>query len=222
MSENELFDRVDRYIDQLYGGEDAVLAGAEASMLAADMPQISVSPVQGRLLGLLVRLCGASRILEIGTLGGYSTIWMARALPAGGRLITIESDPGHAAVARANLDRAGLGESVEMRTGRALDVLPALERDGKGPFDLVFIDADKAPMADYFEWALRLSRPGTLIIADNVIREGRVLDPDDPDESVRGIRRFNEMVSRSGAVTSVILQTVGTKEHDGIALALVS
>jgi caffeoyl-CoA O-methyltransferase len=222
MSENELFDRVDRYIDQLYGGEDAVLAGVEASMLAADMPQISVSPVQGRLLGLLVRLCGASRILEIGTLGGYSTIWMARALPAGGRLITIESDPGHAAVARANLDRAGLGESVEMRTGRALDVLPALERDGKGPFDLVFIDADKAPMADYFEWALRLSRPGTLIIADNVIREGRVLDPDDPDESVRGIRRFNEMVSRSGAVTSVILQTVGTKEHDGIALALVS
>jgi len=168
-----------------------------------------------------VQLVGATRVLEIGTLAGYSTIWLARALPAGGRLISIEANPKHLAVARANIARAGLQEVVELRLGFGLEVLSVLEAEGVGPFDLIFIDADKPPLTEYFERALRLSHTGTLIIADNVIREGRVLDGQDEDERVTGVRRFNEALSGNRAVHSVIMQTVGRKEHDGLALALV-
>lgn len=221
MRPDDLYAQVDEYIDQLYGGDDPALAAAEASLAEAGMPQISVSAAQGRLLHLLVRLCGANRVLELGTLAGYSTIWMARALPGTGRLITIESDAGHVEVARRNIERAGVGDRVEIRQGRALDVLAELKAARQHPFDLVFIDADKAPLAAYFDWALQLSRPGTLIIADNVIRGGDVLDAQHDDASVQGVRRFNEALAASDAVTSTILQTVGRKDHDGIALAVV-
>ncbi|MCA9738765.1 MAG: O-methyltransferase, partial [Gemmatimonadetes bacterium] len=167
MPDQDLFAQVDAYVEGLYGGDDPVLAAVEASLVEADMPPISVSPVHGRFLHLLVRLRGAARILELGTLGGYSTVWMARALPRGGRLITIESDPKHQTVAQRNLDRAGVAPLVQIRSGRALDVLPQLRDEGVAPFDLIFIDADKEPLAEYFQWALRLSRPGTLIVTDN-------------------------------------------------------
>ncbi|MEZ4425453.1 MAG: O-methyltransferase [Gemmatimonadota bacterium] len=221
MPDQDLFAQVDAYVEGLYGGDDPVLAAVEASLVEADMPPISVSPVHGRFLHLLVRLRGAARILELGTLGGYSTVWMARALPRGGRLITIESDPKHQTVAQRNLDRAGVAPLVQIRSGRALDVLPQLRDEGVAPFDLIFIDADKEPLAEYFQWALRLSRPGTLIVTDNVIREGRVLDPDHEDAAVQGVRRFNAALAQTPGVTSTILQTVGRKSHDGIALALV-
>jgi caffeoyl-CoA O-methyltransferase len=221
MADDQLFAQVDDYINQLYGGDDEVLAAAEASLVEAGMPQISVSAAQGRFLNLLVRLCGATRVLEVGTLAAYSTIWMARALPATGRLITIEAEPQHSAVAWQNIERAGLQGIVQLRAGRALEILPQLEAEGQDPFDVIFIDADKPPLTEYFEWALRLSRPGTLIIADNVIREGRVLDSQQEDDRVQGVRRFNEALARSRAVTSAILQTVGRKEHDGFALAVV-
>ena len=217
----ELFAKVDRYIETLYGEPDAALAGVEQSLIDADMPLISVSPAQGRYLHMLCRLVGAKRVLEVGTLAGYSTIWLARALPADGRLITIESDPDHARVARKNFDAAGVADRIELRVGRGLDVMPALREDGAGPFDVVFIDADKAPLAEYFELALELSRPGTLIIADNVIREGKVLEEISDDEMVRGVQRFNRVLAASDAVDSSIMQTVGAKEHDGIALAVV-
>jgi caffeoyl-CoA O-methyltransferase len=221
MTDPDLFDQVDRYIEELYGGDDPVLDAVVNSLAEADMPQISVSAVQGRLLHVLANLCRAERILEVGTLAGYSTTWLARALPGDGRLITIEADPDHAAVARRNIRRAGLENVVEVRVGAALDLLPALDAEAEGPFDLVFIDADKAPLAEYFQWALRLSRPGTLIIADNVVRKGKVLDPDPEDDSVQGVRRFNELLAGTGATVSVILQTVGRKGHDGLALAVV-
>lgn len=221
MDADALYGAVDAYVERLYGGDDAALAAAEASLEEAGMPPISVSPAQGRLLHVLVRLSGATRVLEIGTLAGYSTIWMARALARGGRLLSIESNAEHVEVARRNIDRAGLADVVEIRHGRGLDVLPRLEAGDRGPFDVIFIDADKPPLADYFAWALRLSRPGTLIIADNVIRAGKVLDPEHADASVQGVRRFNEALARNTAVTSTILQTVGRKSHDGIALAVV-
>jgi caffeoyl-CoA O-methyltransferase len=218
---DDLFVSVDEYIEQLYGGDDAVLADIEAAAQQARLPQIAVSPVLGRYLHLLARLCRASSILEVGTLAGYSTIWLARALPPAGRLITIESDPDHIAVARQNIAQSGMQHLIELRAGRGLDVLPELQREGAGPFDLIFIDADKPPLAEYFEWSLRLARPGTLIVVDNVIREGRVLDPDHASDAVQGVRRFNELVAQSDAVTSSIVQTVGRKPHDGIALAIV-
>lgn len=216
-----LFARVDEYIERLYGGDEPALAAADASLVEAGMPPIAVSPPLGRLLHILARLSGAKRILELGTLAGYSTIWMARALPPGGRLVTVEFDPGHLAVARRNIERADVTDVVEFRHGRALDVLEQLEAERGEPFDLVFIDADKAPLAEYFEGALRLSRPGTLILADNVIREGRILDPAHDDPSVQGVRRFNAALAANPRVTSTILQTIGAKGHDGIALAIV-
>lgn len=211
------FTAVDQYIADLFIPPDEALHATERSLAAAGMPEISVSPVQGKFLQLLARLCGAKRILEIGTLAGYSTIWLARALPPDGRLITLEYEPAYAEVARNNIDRAGLAEKVEVRVGRALDLLPGLE----GVFDMIFIDADKPPYAEYFQWALRLSRPGTLIVADNVIRDGQVLDANNPDEKVIGARRFNELLAGTEAVSAVILPTVGIKEFDGMALAVV-
>ncbi len=221
MDNDKLFEAVDDYISSLLGLQDDVMRAVEQSLQDAKMPLISVSPAQGKLLYLLALVSRASRILELGTLGGFSTIWLARALPRDGRLITMEVDGGHAEVARKNIARAGLLEQVEIRVGQALDLLPRLHAENPSPFDLIFIDADKPPYTEYFEWALRLSRPGTLIIADNVVREGEVLTENSTDERVSGVRRFNEALARNAAVTSTIIQTVGVKGYDGMALAVV-
>jgi predicted O-methyltransferase YrrM len=212
---------VDRYITGLFVPPEPALDATLRASEAAGLPPISVSPSQGKLLYLLARLQGARSILEIGTLGGYSTIWLGRALPAEGRLITLESDPGHAELARANIARAGLADVVELRLGPALDTLPRLSAEGRGPFDLVFIDADKPSYPDYLAWALRLSRRGSLIIADNVVRNGAVVDPSSPDPRVQAVRRFNEQLAAEPRVSATAIQTVGSKGYDGFAVALV-
>jgi caffeoyl-CoA O-methyltransferase len=211
---------VDEYITGLFPSDPALEMVLQATR-AAGMPQINVSPVQGRLLHVLALTCGARKILEIGTLAGYSAIWMARALPADGKLITLESDPKHAEVAQANIARAGLADRIEVRLGVALDVLPQLVAEGKGPFDLIFIDADKTNLTTYFEWAVRLARPGSLIITDNVIRHGEVLDESSVDASLQGVRRFNQALAADRRVTATIVQMVGIKGYDGMALAVV-
>jgi len=218
---SNIFSSVDNYISNLLNPADESLSEAHLSEEAENIPPISVSANQGKFLHILAKTCNAKKILEIGTLAGYSTIWMAKALPANGQLITLELDQHHAAVAQKNIDRAGLQSLVEIRVGKAIDLLPKLVAEGAGPFDMIFIDADKPPYVEYFEWALKLSRPGTLIIADNVIRDGKVLDPDCADPMVQGARRFNQALAANKAVTATILQTVGSKEHDGMALALV-
>jgi predicted O-methyltransferase YrrM len=218
----ELWTAVDRYLDALFAPPDPALDGALKASAAAGLPAIQVSPNQGKLLLILARLQGARSILEIGTLGGYSTIWLARALPEGGRLVTLESEPKHAEVARANLARAGLAGVVELRLGPALETLPRLAAERRAPFDVIFIDADKGGYPDYLAWALRLSRRGTLIIADNVVREGRVVDAGSDDPAVQGVRRFHELLGAEPRVTATVLQTVGGKGYDGIALALVT
>ena len=213
---------VDRYLDDLLVGRDTVLEAALQASVDAGLPAIAVSPTQGKLLNLLARVRGARTILEIGTLGGYSTIWLARALPADGHLITLERDPKHAEVARANIGRAGLTARVEVRLGRALDTLQQLGAENAGPFDLIFIDADKPSLPEYFQWALRLSRPGTLIAIDNVVREGAVIDSTSRDASVQGVRRLNELMASEPRVSATAIQTVGAKGYDGFALALVT
>ena len=218
----ELWSAVDRYITDLFVPPDAALNAALQASEAASLPAINVSPPQGKLLQLLARALGVRSILEIGTLGGYSTIWLARALPAGGRLITLEADPKHAEIARANIARAGLAGTVELRLGRALDTLPKLAAEGRGPFDLIFIDADKPSYAEYFTWALKLSRRGTVIIGDNVIRKGAVLDPSSDDPRVPGVRRFNELVAAERRVSATVIQTVGAKGYDGFTIAVVT
>jgi predicted O-methyltransferase YrrM len=214
-------DDVDAYINAQLVGEDPVLDAALARAAAAGLPAIDVAPNQGKLLHLLARMCGARTILELGTLAGYSTIWLARALPAGGRLITLEVDPGYAEVARANLEAAGVADRVEVRVGAALDGLPVLEREGAGPFDLVFLDADKQRTPEYFEWALRLTRPGSVIVADNVVRGGELADAASDDPRALAMRRFTEMLGAAAGVTATAVQTVGQKGWDGFALALV-
>ena len=217
--EEDRWAAVDRYVaDRLLAPDPALDDALEASA-AAGLPAAGVSPMQGRLLELLARIQGARRVLELGTLGGYSAIWLARALPPDGRLVTLELDAGYAEVARANLMRAGLADVVEVRVGRALDSLGALAAEGHDPFDLVFIDADKAGNAEYVAAALELSRPGTLIVADNVIRGGAVLDGDDP--SAAGIRRFFDAVAAEPRLSATAIQTVGEKGYDGFALAVV-
>lgn len=216
-----IFASTDHYIASLFANEDDVLLAAARSHSEEDIPEINVSPVQGRFLQLLASLCNAKRILEIGTLAGYSTTWMARALPADGKLITIEYDPHHAEVARKNLQRAGLEDRVEVRVGKAIDVLKQLENEGAGPFDMIFIDADKPPYTEYFQSALRMSRQGTLIIADNVIREGKILDDKSGDAAVQGVQRFNKMLAAESRVNATVLQMTGVKGHDGMALAVV-
>jgi predicted O-methyltransferase YrrM len=213
---------VDRYFaDLLAPAEPALTAALEASA-AAGLPAIHVSPNLGKLLQLLAQLREARNILEMGTLGGYSTIWLARALPADGRLVTLEADPEFAQVARANIARAGLDGLVELRVGPALDTLPQLAAEGRGPFDLIFIDADKPNYPDYLRWALELSRRGSLIVADNVVRGGAVVDAATGDPSVQGVQRFNEMLAAESRVSSTAIQTVGTKGYDGFAIALVT
>jgi len=217
----ELFEAVDQYISKLFVGEDEALQASALSIEEAGMPQISVSPNQGKFLLMMATLCNASKILEVGTLGGYSTIWMAKALPPTGRLITLEVDAKHAEVAQQNIKKAGLDSKVDIRIGKAIELLPQLEQEKAGPFDMIFIDADKSPYTEYFLWALKLSRPGTLIVADNVIREGKVLDNNSKDEMVTGVQRFNRILAEHPDVTATIIQTVGVKEWDGMALAVV-
>jgi predicted O-methyltransferase YrrM len=217
-----VWNEVDGYIEDLFVGRDDVLTATLADSTAGGLPPIAVAPNQGKLLMLLARLGHARSILEIGTLGGYSTIWLARGLEPDGSLITLELDQHHANVARKNLDRAGLGDRVEIRVGPALDSLEQLQREGAGPFDLVFIDADKNNYPVYLESALPLSRAGTLIIADNVVRNGAVADASSNDPLVVGVRRFNEMVARDPRLTGTIIQTVGSKGYDGLAFALVN
>jgi predicted O-methyltransferase YrrM len=212
---------VDRYINDLLVPSDAALEAALETSTAAGLPAISVSPSQGKLLQLLARVMGARMILEIGTLGGYSTIWLGRALPAGSRLITLESEPKHAEVARVNIARAGLSNVVDVRLGLAVDTLSQLSAERVGPFDLIFIDADKPGYPDYLRWALRLSRIGTLIIADNVVRKGAVIDAASTDPLVQGIRRFNELLAAEPRVSATEIQTVGSKGYDGLAIAVV-
>jgi predicted O-methyltransferase YrrM len=213
---------VDRYISDLFAPFDPVLEAALQASAAAGLPPHNVSPNQGKLLMLLARIQGARRILEIGTLGGYSTIWLARALPAGGNLITLEADPRCAEVAQVNIKRAGLEHVVQVRLGRALDTLPQLLAEGHSAFDLIFIDADKPNNPDYLAWALKLSHRGTLIIADNVVRDGAVSDATSTDPSVQGIRRFNELLAAEPRVSATAVQTVGSKGYDGFAIALVT
>ena len=222
MTGQDQWSAVDSYIADLFLAPDAALEAALASSAAAGLPAISVSPTQGKLLHLLARIQGARRILELGTLGGYSTIWLARGLPADGRLISLEVSPKHAEVAHANLAHAGLTGVVEIRLGPALDTLSQLVSEGSAPFDLIFIDADKQGYADYLQWSLKLSRQGTLIIADNVVRKGAVADPESKDENVQGIRKFNEVLAAEKRVTTTVIQTVGSKGHDGLALILVT
>jgi predicted O-methyltransferase YrrM len=209
--------KVDRYIEDLLIPPDPILDAAQKASAAAGLPDIAVTPSQGKFLHLLARMHGARRILEIGTLGGYSTIWLARALPPDGRLITLESDPTHLKVARDNIARAGFSHLVEQRLGLALDILPQLT----GTFDLIFIDADKENAAAYFEEALRLSHPGTAIVVDNVVRGGAVVNPSARDTSSRGIHKMNEAIRSNPRVTATVLQTVGRKGYDGLMLAMV-
>jgi predicted O-methyltransferase YrrM len=213
---------VDRYFNDRLVPSDPALDAALQASAAAGLPPHQVAPNQGKLLQLLAQAVWARNILEIGTLGGYSTIWLARALPEDGRLITLEIDPICAEVARASIARAGLARVVELRLGRALDTLPQLVSEGCGPFDLVFIDADKEKNPDYFAWALRLSRRGSLIIADNVVRNGTVADPASSDTSVLGVRRLTELLATEPRVSATVLQTVGSKGYDGFAVALVT
>jgi predicted O-methyltransferase YrrM len=213
---------VDRYLEGLLVGPDAALDEALQASTAAQLPAINVSPMHGKLLHLLARIRGARAILEIGTLGGYSTIWMARALPPDGRLVTLEIDPRHAEVARTNIVRAGLAPRVEVQLGAALDSLARLVAERQGPFDLVFIDADKANIPAYFQWALKLTRVGSLIVVDNVVRNGAVIEADSADAAIQGVRRFNEMVAAEPRVSATTIQTVGVKGYDGFALALVT
>ncbi len=213
---------VDRYFSEALIPADDALEAALAATQAAGIPAINIEPNQGMLLQIMARMCGARSILEIGTLGGYSTIWLARALPRDGHLITLEYELKHAGVARDNIARAGLDRIVEIRVGRAIETLPALQAEGSGPFDLIFIDADKPSNPDYFAWALRLSRPGTVIVIDNVVRDGRVIDGASDASDVLGVRRMIDLIAAEPRVSSTAIQTVGAKGYDGFAIAIVN
>ena len=219
--DQETFSAVDRFIAETIVGEDEALRVAVAAAEAAGLPAIQVSAPQGKLLQLLVRLVGARKILEFGTLGGYSAILMARALPADGRLLSLEANPEYAEVARQSIEAEGLGEKVEIRVGPALETLPTLEEEGAGPFDLIFIDADKVNTPNYFAWALDRTRPGGLIVADNVVRDGTLADAGSADEATQAQRRLHEMLRDEDRVSATTIQTVGVKGYDGFLLALV-
>lgn len=212
---------VDDYLTDLLVPPDPVLDAVLQSTIEADLPQINVSPLQGKFLHILAQIHGAKRILELGTLAGYSTIWLARALPSEGKLITLEAIPKHAEVARNNLDRAGLSNQVEIRVGSAIETLPQLAAEGQAPFDFVFIDADKANNPEYFTWALKLTRCGSVIVVDNVIRNGAVIDAESSDENIQGVRRFNALLAAESRVKATTIQTVGSKGYDGFTIALV-
>ena len=217
----DLWTQVDSYYGDLLAPADEQLEAVLQANEQAGLPAIGVSPLQGKFLEILVRISGARRVLEIGTLGGYSTIWMARALPDGGRIVTLEFDPHHAEVAQSNLKKAGVADRVDLRVGRAIDSLPKLVGTADTPFDLIFIDADKESYSEYLDWALKLSHPGTVIVADNVVRDGKVVDPECEDPRVQGIRRFAARMAAESRLSSTALQTVGIKGYDGFALAVV-
>jgi len=213
--------KVDRYFGDLLVPADPMLDAAVHANKLAGLPQIDVTSLQGKFLEFLVRVSGAKRVLEIGTLGGYSTIWLARALPEGGRVVTLELDPHHARVAHGNLQDAGVLDRVNLRVGPELATLSTLLTEDAEPFDLIFIDADKQSYPEYLEWSLKLSRPGTVIVADNVVREGKVIDAMSKDPNVQGVRRFTELVAAELRLSATVLQTVGVKGYDGVALAVV-
>ena len=216
----ELWTSVDNYIVDSLDLNDRALDEAQAACDAAGLPAIQVSTAQGKFLQLVAAMIGARNILEVGTLGGFSTICMGRALPEDGRLVSIEVDPTHAQVATSNIRNAGLADRVEVRLGNAIELLPLLAAERTEPFDMTFIDADKASIPTYFEWALRMSRPGSVIIVDNVVREGAVVDAESTDAAVQGVRRLNEIMAADSRVMSTVLQTVGVKGYDGFAVAL--
>lgn len=220
--ENDIFLAVDNYISGLFAKEDEALQATRRSIADAGFEDISISANQGSFLQLLARLIRAQRILEIGTFAGYSTIWLARSLAKTGRLITLEFDPTHAAMAKRNIGRAGLADVVDLRVGRGLDLLPVLEKEPAGPFDMIFVDADKPPYAEYFEWALKLSKPGTLLVFDNVVREGKVLEENSTDERVAGAQRLNSRMAADNRAFSTIITSVGAKYYDGMAIAVVN
>ena len=216
-----LWTAVDNYVSHLLAPHDQAMQEVLAASAESGLPEIQVSPAQGKLLHILAHIVNARNILEIGTLGGYSTIWMARALQPSGRVLSLEFNPKHAEVARSNFARAGLSDQIEVRVGPALETLPKVAAEGRGPFDLIFIDANKSAMAEYFDWALKLSRPGSVILSDNVIRDGAVIDAVSPDPDVQGVRRFNERLAAESRVSATEIQTVGSKGYDGFALIVV-
>jgi predicted O-methyltransferase YrrM len=217
----EIWTTVDNYVSEMLVPPDKALDQALEASADSGLPEIAVAPNQGKFLMLLAHSIKARNILEIGTLGGYSTIWLARALPKGGRVVTLEAVARHAEVARANFKRAGLADVIDLRLGKALDTLPRLAAEKPDPFDFIFIDADKENIPDYFTWSLKLARPGSMIIVDNVIRDGEVVNARSKDPSVRGVRRFNEMLKNEKRVSATSIQTVGVKGYDGFTLALV-
>ena len=217
----EIWTTVDNYVSEMLVPPDKVLDQALEASADSGLPEIAVAPNQGKFLMLLAHSIKARNILEIGTLGGYSTIWLARALPKGGRVVTLEAVARHAEVARANFKRAGLADVIDLRLGKALDTLPKLAAEKPDPFDFIFIDADKENIPDYFTWSLKLARPGSMIIVDNVIRDGEVVNARSKDPSVKGVRRFNEMLKSETRVSATSIQTVGVKGYDGFTLALV-
>jgi predicted O-methyltransferase YrrM len=218
----ETWAAVDRYFGDLLAPEDKELSAILDANRGAGLPSIDVPALLGKFLDLLVRVSGAQRVLEIGTLGGYSTIWMARALPTGGRVVTLEIDPHHAEIARANLKAAGVLDRVDVRVGPANDLLRDMHANGAAPFDLVFIDADKKSMPEYLDWSLKLSRPGAIIVADNVVRDGKVIDADSGDADIRGVRRMTEMMAAEPRLRATAIQTVGARGYDGFAVAMVT
>jgi len=220
-SDKDTWIKVDDYFAALLAPQDEALLGTIAANAAAGLPAIDVAPVQGKFLNLLVRIAGAKRILEIGTLGGYSTICLARAAGENGHVVTLEYNPAHAEVALANLSAAGLLGRVQVKVGKAIDNLPLVQQEMSAPFDFIFIDADKRSNPEYLEWALRLSRPGSVIVVDNVVRGGRVLEADSDNEDIQGIRRFAEMLANEPRLSSTALQTVGAKGYDGFSISLV-
>jgi len=213
-----IWTKVDTYLEEVAIKPDPSYRGVHEASRAAGLPDIAVSAAEGKQLHLFAKMSGAKRILEIGTLGGYSTLWLARALPEGGKLISLEYDPKHAAVAKANLDKAGVGDRVEIKIGSALDTLPTLE----GPFDFFFLDANKDGYPDYFRWAVKLSRPGSVIVADNVVRDGKVADPKSTDAMVLGVQKMLALAGEEPRVSASVIQTVGSRGYDGYMLAVVS
>ena len=222
LEQDDIWIAVDEYLTDRLVEDDPALAASLKDSAKAGLPPINVSPNQGKFLMLLAQTIGARRILEIGTLGGYSAIWLARALPADGRLLSLEADPAYAELARANLARAGLAEKVEVRVGRAQDTLPELIAEGAAPFDLIFIDADKPSTPDYYQWSVELARRGSLIVVDNVVREGRVIDAKSDSPHIQGLRRFFDLAAADSRVSGTAIQTVGAKGHDGLAILRVT
>ena len=217
----KIWEQVDAYFSDALIPPDAALEAAIDANRAANLPAIDVTPLQGRFLELLVRVTAARRVLEIGTLGGYSTIWLARALPEGGAVVTLELEQAHAEVARKNLQRAGLAHRVDLRVAPAAESLAAMVREQCPPFDFIFIDADKTSYPEYLQWSLKLSHPGTLLVADNVVRDGRVIEPDNPDTNIQGVRRYTELIAAEPRLSTTALQTVGSKGYDGFAISVV-